>query len=63
MIPVVTIGFQSAQYTANEDSNVATILKVEVSGGSLARETIVSFTTSDSTATGTSFLINTVIQS
>ena len=52
MIPVVTIGFQSEQYTASEDSNVATILMVEVSGGLLTREIIVSFSTSDSTATG-----------
>ena len=63
MIPVVRIGFQSAQYTASEDSNVATILKVEVSVGLLARETIVTFSTSDSTATGTYFLIDTAIQS
>ena len=37
------------------ESSTVTYIKVEVSGGSLEREIIVSFSTSDSTATGTYF--------
>lgn len=56
MIPVVRIGFQSAQYNVSEASTIATIITIVVSGGSLEREIVVSFSTSDSTATG-SYLI------
>ena len=51
--PVVRIGFQSAQYTVSEASTIATIIGIEASGAPLEREIIVSFSTSDSTATGT----------
>ena len=55
MIPVVRIGFQSAQYTVSENSTIATIIMILVSGGSLEREIIISISTYDSTATGTYF--------
>ena len=52
MAVVVRIGFQHAQYTVSEASTVANI-RIEVLGGSLEREIIVNFSTSDSTAIGT----------
>ena len=52
-IPVVRIGFQSAQYTVSEASAIATIITIETSGDSLEREIIITFSTHDSTATGT----------
>jgi hypothetical protein len=55
MILVVRIGFQSTQYNASEASAIATIITIELSRGSLEREIIISFSTSDSTATGTYF--------
>ena len=56
MTTVVRIGFQSAQYTVSEASTMAIIITIAVSGGSLEREIIVTFSTHDSTATGTNFL-------
>ena len=64
---VVRIGFQSAQYNMSEGSTVANI-KIEVLGGSLEREIIVCFSTSDSTAIGKciswnrTFFINSLFQ-
>ena len=52
LIPVVRIGFQSAQYNVSEASTIATIITIAVSGSSLEREIIITFCTHDSTATG-----------
>ena len=52
MAVVVRIGFQRAQYAINEASTVANI-RIEVLGGSLEREIIISFSASDPTAIGT----------
>ena len=60
LIPVVRIGFQSAQYNVSEASAITTIITIEVSGGSLEREIIISFSTSDSTATG-SYLFSSLL--
>ena len=67
MAVVVRIGFQHAQYTVSEASTVANI-RIEVLGGSLEREIIVCFSTSDSTAIGKciswnrTFFINSLFQ-
>ena len=60
-ISVVRIGFQSAQYNVSEASTIATVITIEALGGLLEREIIISFSTSDSTATGSSYLFSSLL--
>ena len=52
MYTAITIGFLSTSYTVSEADGTVRIQVGVISSGSLQRDVVVSFSTSDSTATG-----------